>query len=104
MACMSQQPGESPAQWCSRATREYVAAVVAFQVEWQRLSTAGLSLLVAGYPTLDDGYDGAMDSLDDADNERTEATKELDRESLAAFRPAPRIKWRHGARFGVYHD
>ena len=62
-----------------------------------------LSLLAAGYPTLDDGYDGALDALEDADNERCEATADLDRESLVVFRPAPRVKWRNGGRFGVYH-
>ena len=104
MTCMGCQPGETPAQWCARATGDYVAAITAFQIEWQRLSMVSLSLLATGYPTLDDGYDGALDSLEDADNERCEAARELDRESLAAFRPAPRIKWRHGARFGIYHE
>ena len=33
-----------------------------------------------GYPLLDEGYDGAMDALDDADNERGEAAIALDRE------------------------
>jgi hypothetical protein len=47
-----------------------------------------LPLLAAGYPTLDDGDDGALDSLDDADHERSEAATELDRETLATFRPA----------------
>jgi hypothetical protein len=32
------------------------------------------------YPLLDEGYDGAMDALDDADNERGEAAIALDRE------------------------
>ena len=63
-----------------------------------------LSLLAAGYPTLDDGYDGALDSLEDADNERSEAATELDRETLATFRPAPRLKWRHGGRFALYRE
>jgi hypothetical protein len=53
---------------------------------------------------LDDKYDGALDSLEEADNERSEAVTERDRESLVAFRPAPRIKWRNGERFGIYHD
>jgi len=53
-------------------------------------------------PTLDDDYDGAIDSLEEADSERTDAVNELDRESVAAFRAAPRVKWRHGSRFGVY--
>jgi hypothetical protein len=95
---------ETPAEWCARATGDYVAAMMAFQIEWQRLAMVSMSRLAAGYPTLDDGYDSALDSLEDADNERSEAVKELDRESLAAFRPAPRIKWRNGERFGIYHD
>ena len=79
-------------------------AMAVLQVEWQRLSTASLSLLMVGYPTSDERYDGAMDSLEDADNERLEASTELDRQSLAALRPAPRVKWRHGERFGIYHE
>jgi hypothetical protein len=43
-----------------------------------------------------------MDSLEDADHERSEAATELDRETLAMFRPAPRVKWRRGGRFGLY--
>ena len=78
--------------------------MAAFQIEWQRLSMVSLSLLAAGYPTLDDGYDGALDSLEDADHERSEAVTELDRERLALFRPAPRVKWRHGGRIGFYRE
>ena len=101
MAC---RPDETPAQWCARATGDYIAAIATFRVEWQRLSMVSLSLLAAGYPTLDDGYDGALDSLEDADNERSDAATELDRETLAMFRPAPQVKWRHGGRFGLYQD
>ena len=101
---MARRPDETPAQWCARATGDYIAAVAAFQIEWQRLSMVSLSLLAAGYPTLDDGYDGALDSLEDADNERSAAATELDRETLATFRPAPRVKWRHGGRFGLYRE
>ena len=90
MAC---RPDETPAQWCARATGDYIAAMAAFHIEWHRLSMVSLSLLAAGYPTLDDGDDGALDSLEDADNERSEAATELDRETLATFRPAPRVKW-----------
>ena len=99
---MSRAPGETPAQWCTRATGEYVLAWAAFQVEWHRLSVVGWSVLAAGYPTLDDDYDGAMDSLEEADSERTDAVNELTRESVAAFRAAPRVKWRRGSKFGVY--
>ena len=99
---MSRRPNETGAQWCARATRDYLAALAAFQVEWQRLATVSMSLLAAGYPTLDDAYDGAMDSLEEADNERSDAAAELNRESLAAFRTPPRVKWRHGDRFGLY--
>ena len=95
---------ETPAQWCARATGDYIAAMAAFHIEWHRLSMVSLSLLAAGYPTLDDGYDGALDSLEDADNERSEAATELDRETLATFRPAPRLKWRHGGRFALYRE
>ena len=104
MLTVACRPDETPAQWCARATGDYVAAVAAFQIEWQRLSMVSLSLLAAGYPTLDDGYDGALDSLEDADNERSEAATELDRETLATFRPAPRLKWRHGGRFALYRE
>ena len=98
---MTRRPNETSTQWFARATREYVDAWTAFQAEWQRLSRVGLSLLAVGYPTLDDGYDGALDSLEDADNERSEATTELNRESLAVFRAAPRVNRRHGGRFGT---
>ena len=101
MAC---RPGETPAQWCARATGDYVAAMAAFQIEWQRLSMVSLSLLAAGYPTLDDGYDGAMDSLEDADNERSEAATELERQTMLALRPARRVKWRHGGKIGFYPE
>ena len=101
---MNCRSDDTPAAWCARATGDYVTALAAFQIERQRLSTHNRSLLTAGYPTLDDEYDGAMDALEDADNERSEAIAELDRESLVAFRPAPRVKWRHGGRFGIYHE
>jgi hypothetical protein len=104
MSGVTRKMDETPAEWCARATGDYVAAMMAFQIEWQRLAMVSMSRLAAGYPTLDDGYDSALDSLEDADNERSEAVKELDRESLAAFRPAPRIKWRHAGRFGIYHE
>jgi hypothetical protein len=103
MSDVTRKMDETPAEWLARTTGDYVAALTAFQIEWQRLAIANMSLLAAGYPTLDDGYDGALDSLDDADNERREAATELDRESLAIFRTAPRIKWRHGGRFGIHH-
>ena len=99
MSGVPRKMDETPAQWCARATGDYIAALAAFQIEWRRMSMVSLSLLAAGYPTLDDSYDGALDSLEDADNERSEAATELDRESLAACRPAPRIKWKRGGRF-----
>jgi len=104
MLTVACRPDETPAQWCARATGDYAAAVAAFHIEWQRMSMVSRSLLAAGYPTLDDGYDGALDSLEDADNERSAAATELDRETLATFRPAPRVKWRHGGRFGLYRE
>jgi hypothetical protein len=97
-------PGETPAHWCARATGDYVAARTAFQIEWGRLSAVDVSLLSVGYPTLDDGYDGAMDALEEADNERCEAKTELDRESTIAFRAAPRVKWKRGGRSGIYPE
>ena len=90
MAGVTYRPGETPAQWFARATGDYVTALATLQIEWQRLSIANLSLLAAGYPTLDNGYDAAIDSLEDADNERSEAATALDRESLAALRSARR--------------
>jgi hypothetical protein len=101
---MGRTTSETPAQWFARATTQYVLALTAFHVEWLRLSAVGCSLLAAGYPTLDDDYDGAMDALEEADNERADAANELDRESTAVFRAPPRIKWRHGGRFGVARD
>ena len=104
MLTVACRPDETPAQWCAQATGDYIAAMATFQIEGHRLSIVGLSQLAAGYPTLDDGYDGALDSLEDADNERSEAATELDRETLATFRPAPRLKWRHGGRFALYRE
>ena len=91
MSVVTRKMDETPAQWCARATGDYVAALTAFQIQWQRLAMANMTLLAAGYPTLDDDYDGALDSLEEADNERSEATTELDRQTLAVFRPAPHI-------------
>jgi hypothetical protein len=78
--------------------------VTPFRIEWQRLSMVSRSLLAAGYPSLDDGYDGALDSLEDADDERSEAATELERQTVLAFRPARRVKWRHGGRIGLYWE
>jgi hypothetical protein len=104
MRRVSYQPGETAAQWYARATGDYVAALAAVQIEWQRLAMVSRSLLAAGYPTLDDAYDSAMDSLEDADNERSEAITELDRESSMIFRSPPRVRWTDGGRFGIYHE
>jgi len=98
---MSSRPGETAAEWCARATGDYVAALAAFQIEWQRLAVVSLSTLTAGYPTSDDSYDGAMDFLEDADHERNEAIAELDRESSIGLRPGPRSGRRNGGRFGT---
>jgi hypothetical protein len=45
-----------------------------------------------------------MYSLEDADNERSEAITELDRESSMIFRSPPRVRWTDGGRFGIYHE
>ena len=104
MLTVACRPDETPAQWCARATGDYIAAMATFQIEGHRLSIVGLSQLAAGYPTLDDGYDGALDSLEDADNERSEAATELERQTMLALRPARRVKWRHGGKIGFYPE
>jgi len=79
MAVMSRHPEETTEQWCTRATFEYRGAWEAFGIEWRRMVQTGY-FRPWGYPLLDEGYDGAMDALDDADNERGEAAIALDRE------------------------
>jgi len=66
---VSRRPGESTEQWLTRASAEYRSARDALSVE-----------LRAGYPVLDEGYDGAMDRLEAADIEHADAAHALDRE------------------------
>jgi hypothetical protein len=79
MTVMGRHPGETTEQWCTRAASEYREAWEAFGTEWRRMTRTGF-LGPWGYPLLDEGYDGAMDALDDADNERGEAAMALDGE------------------------
>ena len=88
MAVMSRHPGETTEQWCTRAASEYREAWAAFGTEWRRIARTGF-LRPWGYPLLDEGYDGAMDALDDADNERGEAAIALDRELHPIVRGRP---------------
>ena len=77
---MSRRIGESTEQWSARASAEYHAAWDLLGVERRRLLTA--RFMPAGhYPAFDDRYDAAMDRLEEADNERGEASVALDRES-----------------------
>jgi len=85
MAVMSRHPGETTEQWCTRAASEYREAWAAFLTEWRRVARTGF-LGPWGYHLLDEGYDGAMDALDDADNERGEAAIALDRELHSTVR------------------
>ena len=95
---MSRQQGETTQEWFARACALYVDAGEALEAERRRC----VPNVQWVYPTFDEAYDAAMDALDDADNERGEATSELDREATLRFGPAPRIKWRNGVRFGTY--
>ena len=92
---MSRHPGETTEQWCTRATSEYREAWEAFGIEWCRMARTGI-FRPWGYPLLDEGYDGAMDALDDADNERGEASIALDRELHPTVRD--RTEWRRRRR------
>jgi hypothetical protein len=51
-----------------------------------------------GYPLLDERYDSAMDALEDADNERGEATIAVDRERQPMFSDASPPRRRQGRR------
>ena len=95
MAVMSRHPEETTEQWCTRATFEYRGAWEAFGIEWRRMAQTGY-FRPWGYPLLDEGYDGAMDALDDADNERGEAAIALDRELHPIVRD--RTEWRRRRR------
>jgi hypothetical protein len=101
MAVMSRHPGETTEQWCTRAASEYREAWAAFLTEWRRVARTGF-LGPWGYPLLDEGYDGAMDALDDADNARGEAAIGLDRE----LHPAGTDRYLHrcGIRRQCQHD
>ena len=84
---------------CTRAAIEYREAWEAFGIEWRRVARTGF-LRPRGYPLLDEGYDGAMDALDDADNERGEAAIALDRELRPTVRGRKEWRRRRGFRPG----
>lgn len=85
---MGRNPGETTEQWSVRANAEYQAAWDAFGLQRHRIATvtgsgdAGEHQL---YPLFDEAYDGALDRLEDADNERGAAAITLDRELAAGM-------------------
>jgi len=98
-AVMSRHPGETTEHWCTRATLEYREA---FGIAGRRMARPGFLGPPWGYPMLDEGYDGAMDALDDADKARGEAAIGLDRE----LHPAGTDRYLHrcGIRRQCQHD
>lgn len=76
---MGRNPGESPAQWCARATAQYLNAQQTVEVERRRVLRVRF-VDVGDYPTSDEAYDAAVDALEDADNQRVEAAIALARE------------------------
>jgi hypothetical protein len=74
---MNREPGESAEQWNARAAAKYRHAVEALEAESRRLGLDGWRFHPGTYPMLDEAYDGAMDALDAADDERAEACKAL---------------------------
>jgi len=70
-------PDESTEQWLARSSVEYHDAWDAVRIQQRGRS-----------PFLDDGYDGAMDRLQAADNERGNAAIALDRERRNIARAA----------------
>lgn len=81
MTGVSRYPGETIEQWFLRATMDYQAAWAALRVESNRLlAERGRRFPPYPYPLLDEGYDGAMDALEAADDDRTDAAIALDRE------------------------
>lgn len=77
---VSRHPGETTEEWLRRATTEYQDAWTALQNASRVLTSAGWRLPDASYPILDEAYDSAMDALDAADHDRTEASIAVDRE------------------------
>jgi len=80
---MYREPGETAEQWNARATAKYQDALAAVEVESRRLGLDGWRFAPGTYPMLDRAYDRAMDDLDAADDERTDASNALQREGPA---------------------
>ena len=76
---MNREPGETAEQWNARATAQYQQALAAAEAESRRLGLDGWRFPPGTYPMLDAAYDRAMDDLDAADDERTDAAAALHR-------------------------
>ena len=74
---MNREPGESAEQWHARLTVKYQQAEEALEAESRRLGLDGWLPPPGTYPMLDEAYDGAMDALDAADDERAAALEAL---------------------------
>ena len=77
---MNRKPGETAEQWNARAAAQYRQALAAVEAESRRLGLNGWSFPPGTYPMLDAAYDRAMDDLDAADDERTDAAAAVQRE------------------------
>lgn len=77
---MGRTPGETTEQWSLRANSDYQDAWTALRAASNVLRAAGGRSSEGSYPLLDEAYDGAMDALDAADQDRIEASIAVDRE------------------------
>ena len=77
---MGRISGETTEQWLLRADSDYLDAWTALRVALSVLPSPGWRFPDNSYPLLDETYDDAMDALDAADHERSEALIAVDRE------------------------
>ena len=80
---MTQQPDEPAEQWLTRADAEYRAAQLGVQRQLARLRSQDRTIPPQVYPLLDEEYDWAMDALDAADAERSDAAAAVVHETTA---------------------
>jgi hypothetical protein len=75
--CMNRKPGETAEQWNARAAAEYQESLAIVDVESKRPGLDSWRFPPGTYPTLDEAYDAAMDNVDAADDELTDASNAL---------------------------
>jgi hypothetical protein len=81
---MNRNPGETAEQWNARASAKYQQALAAVEVESRRLGLDRWSFPPGTYPMLDGAFDQAMDDLDAADDDRSDAADALQSEGPAS--------------------